>query len=194
MKIFLKLLFIVLLATVSFPAYGAEWTPFQISLVNPIQLLPEEANVHGLRLNLIYGVNKEVNGVDLGTVNRTIWTTRGLQLGAVNITEDLKGVQIGGLFNFATGNVAGMQISGIANSASDLASFSFQISGLINLADNPKGVQLAALYNRADIMKGVQIGLVNVCGQLQGVQIGLANIVEESDYPFVPILNARFNF
>jgi len=222
MKLIFRSVIVILLSVFACSAYGFENTPFQLSLINPVQLFPEETNVQGLRINLIYGVNKELNGIDFGPVNRTTGSTKGLQVGAfpfggINITENLDGLQFGGFYggaNFASGEVTGLQISGIVagiNYAGNLKGA--QISGAfggINIAENlrgvqipvafiganiakdTKGLQLATLYNQADAMEGVQLGLVNVCKRMIGVQIGLINVIQESKLPFLPIINANF--
>jgi len=43
------------------PAY-----PFQLSLVTPVAILSDSSSVNGLRINLIYGANENMTGVDLG--------------------------------------------------------------------------------------------------------------------------------
>jgi len=207
---------IAFLSFFAISAHAAERAPFQLSLVHPLQIYPRETQVRGLRINLLYGVNDEVKGLDVGVVNRTTGLTQGLQYGVVNITEKLNGLQFSGIYvgaNIATedvsggqiffslvgfnksGNVKGLQLAGLLaglNMAKDLKGT--QISGIlgVNLAENTTGVQLATLYNQAEEMKGVQIGLVNICRQMTGVQIGLANIIKESEVPFFPIVNARF--
>lgn len=206
-----------------FSAFSAEWTPLQVSLVYPIQVFPKETKVQGLRLNLLYGVNDAMSGIDLGLVNRTTGTTQGLQLGAfpyggINITERLDGLQFAGFFggvniagqdvsglqlagmfagvNFAKGAMNGVQIAGILggiNMAGNLQGM--QIAAFFigaNIARNTTGIQLATLYNQADEMKGLQVGLVNVCNRMTGVQIGLANIIKEGRLPFFPVVNASF--
>lgn len=197
----LSLMFLILF---SFPAFSAETTPIQISLFNPIQLFQQETKVQGLRLNILYGVNKEMTGIDIGVVNQTNGPTQGLQLGlfpfgGFNITNELEGVQFAGFFggaNSANGNVSGMQLAGILagfNKAENLTGI--QIAGIllgVNLAKDTKGIQIATLYNQAEQLSGLQIGLVNVVNNLHGVQIGLANIVRESSPVFLPIVNARF--
>jgi len=221
-KLFIKSIIVVSFSFLACSAYAVENTPFQLSLVNPIQIFPEETSVQGLRINLIYGVNKDVNGIDIGPVNRTTGTTKGLQLGAfpfggVNMTENLAGLQFGGFFggvNIASGEVTGLQISGIyagINNAGNLNGVQIagilgginraenlrgiQISGFllgINLAKDTKGLQITTLYNQAESMHGLQLGLVNVCKQMTGIQIGLVNIIQESKMPFFPIVNASF--
>lgn len=223
MKTFVVVLLSVFSLLIPFSAFSAEWTPLQVSLIHPVQVFPKETKVQGLRINLLYGVNDEMAGIDLGLVNRTMGTTQGLQLGAFpfggfNITEDLEGIQFAGFYgganiankdvsgvqisgvwagaNFANGDVSGLQVAGIIggiNKAGNLDGI--QIAGIllgVNLAKNTKGIQLATLYNQAEEMKGLQIGIVNVCKQMRGVQIGVANIIKESKLPFFPIVNAGF--
>ncbi|HEY4743725.1 MAG TPA: hypothetical protein VIH45_03645 [Desulfuromonadaceae bacterium] len=212
----------ILLSCCALSAQAAEWTPFQLSLVNPVQLFPEESRVQGVRINLLYGVNREVDGLDYGPVNRTTGTTQGVQTGAfpfggINITGDLYGMQVGGVLgglNIAGGEVHGVQISGIfagINRAGNVSGV--QLSGIIgginkaenvsgvqiagtflgvNLAKNVQGFQLGTIYNQAGAMEGLQLGLVNVCSKMQGVQIGLVNVIKENNIPFFPIVNGRF--
>ena len=70
-------------------------TPLQLSIYNPWQLVNEDQNVLGLRLNLIYGVNQDVTGIDLGVANSSKGYEKGLMWGIFNSTEDFTGVQVG---------------------------------------------------------------------------------------------------
>jgi hypothetical protein len=117
MNMYIRPVIVILLSVFAFSAHAAEWTPFQLSLVKPVQLFPEETKVEGLRLNLIYGVNKEVTGLDLGIVNEVTGTTKGVQAAYIlggNISRDLYGAQIvyglGGV-NVASGQANGLQIA-----------------------------------------------------------------------------------
>jgi hypothetical protein len=222
MKMFKKYLLVVVMSLISVSAHAADWTPFQLSFINPVQIFPEETKVQGVRLNLIYGVNKEVNGIDYGSINRTTGTTNGVQVGAfpiggVNITKDLYGAQLIGILggvNVATGDVTGIQVTSLfagVNSAGNVTGVQLsgglagvniaedvsgvQLSGMyigVNIAKNTKGVQIGTLLNKATTMEGLQIGIVNVCNRMKGVQIGLINVITESKLPFFPIINASF--
>ena len=204
MNLLRNALLFILIAFFANSAHAADSTPFQLSLINPVQLFPQETSVKGLRINLLYGVNKEVDGVDLGAVNRTTGMTKGVQLGAfpfggVNITGDLVGLQLGGFFggvNVATGDVAGVQIAGIIGGVNTAANVrGAQLSGAflgVNVAKDVTGFQATTLYNQARAMEGLQLGLVNVCQRMYGVQIGLVNVIRESSLPFFPIVNASF--
>jgi len=51
---------------------AAQEKPFQISLFTPVQIIPEDTAIKGIRINLIYGRNAAVKGIDLGLINHTI--------------------------------------------------------------------------------------------------------------------------
>jgi len=175
MKSFVALMLLVISLIMPMSVLSADTVPIQLSLFHPVQIFNKETKVHGLRINLLYGVNDEMTGIDLGLVNRTTGPTQGLQLGffpfgGINISEDLEGVQFAGFWggaNIAYGKVSGLQLSGIVggfNKANDLNGI--QLAGIllgVNLAKNTKGVQISSLYNQATQIKGLQLGLVNVC-------------------------------
>ncbi len=144
----------------------------QLSVWPTVQIFPEETEIRGLKLNLFYGYNEKVLGLDAGLIscgglmdgiqvnvaNAVAAEINGLQLGVLNVIGSGKGIQ-GGALNYGETQFTGIQV------------------GLVN-------------YTR-DVV-GVQIGLVNRCETIYGVQIGLANIIESSPLPFFPIVNAKF--
>ncbi|HNY66558.1 MAG TPA: hypothetical protein PKM41_14070 [Deltaproteobacteria bacterium] len=185
------------------PAQCGETVPFQVTVIHPWQLFPEDASVQGLRINVLYGINESVEGIDYGLVNKVTRHARGVQLGAfllcgVNMTGDVEGLQVGGLLggaNIAGGDVTGVQLSGEIvgfNKAEGMDGL--QASGFfgMNMAEDLRGVQIALIYNQAFTAQGLQVGAVNVCDQMTGVQIGLINIIKDSSVPFLPFVNARF--
>lgn len=214
------LMAIVIVICMVMPAYGTDSTPVQFSLIHPLQLFPDTTSVQGIRINLIYGVNAKVQGLDWGLINHVTQETKGLQLGAfpvggVNITGDLQGLQLAGAWvgaNIANGHTIGIQLVGIlgginkartlqgiqlagifgVNYAQDLKGG--QVSGIIgvNIANDLKGVQCALICNQAETVQGLQLGLVNVCTRMYGVQIGLVNIIKQGPLPIFPIVNAQF--
>lgn len=194
---------IIVVLSVFSMAHGAEWTPLQVSLVHPVQLFSKTTPVQGLRINLIYGANEKVDGIDCGLVNRVTQESKGMQLGALpfggaNITKDLQGLQLAGLvagINVADGEAAGLQVSGLFmgfNKAHAMTGIQLSAFVGINVADDMKGAQLAFLCNRAVTAQGLQIGIVNVCERMQGIQIGVVNIIKEGRVPVFPIVNAQF--
>ena len=104
----------------------ASMTPFQLGLTPPgQQLFDEETSVYGLRLNLLYGSNKSVNGLDLGLFGDAY---------------ALNGIQIGG-GNQVKGKLRGLQL-GFANSADKGAGLQI---GVMNRTHSMKGLQIGIL-------------------------------------------------
>ncbi|PJZ62844.1 LA_2272/LA_2273 family lipoprotein [Leptospira adleri] len=98
-------------------------TPLQVALFNPIQLTEEESDVFGLRLNFIYGKNRNLYGLDLGLVNSVAENSGGLALGMVNYSGSHSGLQTG-VVNLSKRRLYGIQF------------------GIANYCDSPFGLQL----------------------------------------------------
>ena len=174
---------IVFLAVFS-PAFAAgQDNPFQIALVGPtIQLVDDDEDVRGIRLNFLYGVNENVSGLDVGLVNHTNGSMSGVQFGIINLTDGgMTGWQ-SGVVNVSQGSFTGLQWA------------PWSILSLANFAEAAEGAQIAAAFNRADYMRGFQLSLVNVVDDMHGVQVGLINIIRSKDkYPVLPIVNWKFD-
>ncbi len=144
--------------------------PVQLSLFNPVQLVPEKESISGLRLNLIYGVNQNVQGLDWGLVNHTRGDEFAWQLGGVCYVEkNMTGWQDGWV-NITQGEFTGFQ------------------SGLFNQAGQGNGVMFGVV-NVTKSMHGLQLGILNVTETLNGLQIGIGNMVQKGKTPFLPIVN-----
>ncbi|HBA85069.1 MAG TPA: hypothetical protein DCZ95_13335 [Verrucomicrobia bacterium] len=154
---------------------GNPATGLQLALFAPVQIFPANYDVYGFRLNLLYGLNQNLRGLDLGVFNDIEGLVEGLQLGVVgNRAQSLSGVQIG-LYN---------SIGGSENGCLQL--------GIFNQADDVMGCQLGPV-NFARQANGAQIGLINICDTMTGVQVGLINIISQSSFlVFCPIVNAQF--
>jgi hypothetical protein len=126
---------------------GAQSSPIQIALITPIQIVSADNSISGVRLNLIYGRNLSVTGLDLGFINHTTeGLSQGVQWGIVNLVKaDFIGWQ-DATVNWTKGDCEGFQ------------------SGFINYAKSMNGFQLG-LINYAHNMKGLQIGLLNFIKQ-----------------------------
>ena len=156
-------------------AQGGGNSPIQLALVAPVQLVGADRSITGLRLNLIYGVNTSVVGLDVGLVNRnTAGVSKGLQYGIVNLVEaDFTGWQDGGV-NITRGAFEGLQ------------------SGAVNSAGSGRGLQWGVV-NISDSFNGLQLGLVNYAENMHGLQIGLVNIIKQNGaFPVFPIVNWSF--
>ena len=95
MKKRLFVLLAVAFVNISFIVSARADAPVSISLYNPLQIIHEDDNVKGLRVNLIYGANVDVSGIDVGIVNRTYGTQKGFQMGLFNDTANFHGLQFG---------------------------------------------------------------------------------------------------
>ncbi len=127
------------------PGMGAAQSkPINIALFNPIQIFPESNSITGLRINLIYGKNAAVTGLDWGLVNSVgSGGFTGVQWGFVDLCDgNFLGLQ-GGAINLTEQNVEGFQW------------------GLYNSGAHVSGFQLG-FVNNAGSMKGLQIGLINI--------------------------------
>jgi hypothetical protein len=146
MQNFIRFTLVMAIITVSLftSEMKAEEKPIQLSLFNPVQIVPEDQSVKGFRFNLIYGKNAAVTGLDIGLVNMTTGLETGLQWGAVSVTD---GGFVGWQSNFVTiskGNSTGVQWSSV------------------NYHDGHfHGLQVA-LVNYAATMRGIQIGFLNI--------------------------------
>jgi hypothetical protein len=138
------------IALLSIPAMAqtkGQERPIQLALFSPVQVFPPNYSITGIRLNLIYGKNTHVSGLDLGLVNRTTsGQSMGIGWGVVNLTDaNFTGLQ-GGWVNIVGGNFEGFQY------------------GFFNQADYANGLQLG-FVNYVRRLKGLQIGLVNFIKQ-----------------------------
>ena len=144
----LTAIFILILILSSMPVSAeSQNAPIQLSLFTPVQIFSEDYTISGVRLNLLYGRNVSVTGLDWGLVNHTTsGMSMGVQLGFLSINEaDFMGWQ-NSAGNIVMGDMEGFQC------------------GVVNYAGYANGFQLG-LVNYAVSMKGLQIGLVNIIKQ-----------------------------
>jgi len=154
-------------------AMAGAWSPLQVAIWHPAQIVPDDCNVYGLRINLLYGKNQSVWGFDLGVANTTPSRVWGLQVGLMNGPGSLGGIGVGAINS--TNRADGLQ------------------AGILSVAESRvNGAQISAIYNKSPAVNGLQVGLINSADQLKGLQIGLINVVRDSRFPFMPILHPGF--
>ena len=112
-KVFIILTFVVAFQWAGLPAAHAELdvdsnSMYQISFISPVQMIDPDKSIYGARMNLVYGVNFDVVGLDIGLVNRTKNFQKGLQIGFFNTNIKMSGLQVG-LVNY-TNFLNGVQI------------------------------------------------------------------------------------
>ena len=119
----------------------------------------EDVPTH-LSLNLIWGHNESVDGLEIG-------------VGFNSIEENVKGFQLAGLGNVVAGNVDGTQISGLFNINNGLTE-GVQFSAWVNIVRDINAIQIAGIgnYVKGDF-KGFQMGGIgNIThGNTSGIQI-----------------------
>jgi uncharacterized protein YjbI with pentapeptide repeats len=147
----MKTIAIILYSTFLFFSFTSEsrsqGEPIQLSLFNPIQIVPEHQSVSGFRFNLIYGKNANVTGLDLGLVNYSTGHQSGLQFGGVSLVDGgFLGAQLG-MVGITKGNFQGFQWNAVNVHQAHF-----------------NGLQLA-IVNYAATLKGLQIGLINIIGE-----------------------------
>ena len=158
--------------------------PIQVSLLTPVQIFPEEDSIFGLRLNLLYGRNAAVTGLDSGLVNHTR-VSGGAQVGIVGITD--------ARFVGWQDNIVSVSRESLAGAQTGLVAIASQLQGLqggaVTIGQSVEGFQYG-LVNYAKAVRGFQLGLINYASTLKGLQVGLGNIIAEGGWlPFFPIFN-----
>lgn len=179
---------------------NAAVSPIGIAIGGPIQFPPNNWDVMGARVSLLYGTNRDVAGIDVGLLG--------------NITTGkFTGAAVSGLFNYTKGmtTITGLQLAGIANINSQktrVVGIQAALGTNYNSAESSVvGLQLAlanispsttiygfqvGLYNKARAVRGFQIGLINMTQNLSGIQIGLLNFYQEGFFKVSPVINIGF--
>ena len=172
------------------PAEG--WSPIGIAFlpVTYLQLPGVGSDVHGLRIGLTAGHNRQVNGIDVGAiVNWADGEINGIACaGAANLSGGATfGFHLTSVMNYATGWLNGGQVA-VFNSAYGVNGLQ---TGLANFVSEGNGFQIG-VFNLAETFRGVQIGLINTAMNYSGIQIGLGNIIGESPLTACIFFNAWF--
>lgn len=174
------------------------WTPICLGIATPVQL-PFGMNkwdVFGLDVNLLYSDAPKMYGIDVGglaAVTRN--DLMGLQVAALfnYAVEDVYGARVTLGVNLAKANVYGLEVGGFALRPSFcgldvnlVGSYQREfcgvgVSGIANIATvKSSGVVLALGCNIAPVMSGLSIaGLYNHATELHGCQIALVNYCTE---------------
>ena len=149
------------------------FTPFQFAFFSPLQVFPDYFNVYGLRLNLPYGSNNTIYGLDVGFAN-TCDTQYGLNV-AVFLSRRktaMYGISFAGIFSISQGDDIGLSMAGFYNETGTI-----------------RGLQTALLCNQTKHVKGVQLGLYNYAREMDGVQIGILNYCKAQPFKYTLFFN-----
>ena len=139
---------------------GGEKRIAQISILPSIgtNLQKSEEVTNNVSMNLLWGVNGGVDGLEIGTfVNSVKNDVKGVQAAGLGNTvgRNVTGTQVGGIFNFTGGTTRGLQAAGIINVAGEAEAA--QAAGLINVVrGDMTGFQASGLFNTAGNAKAIQ--------------------------------------
>lgn len=163
------------------------------------------AGVNGVELAGWFNIDKKsVRWLQLaGWFNMVGGSVEGLQGAGIHnmVVDSFKGAQFAGISNVVRKKFTGLQASGIYNHVGDsmkgaqfagIANFTkrrmggFQAAGIANVSGcEVSGVQVAGIVNYTRKLKGLQLGLINICDTSDGYSIGLINIVVKGYHQLV---------
>ena len=155
-------------------AFSFDTIPFQVGIWQPnVQIVPDEINVAGVKINLPYGGNKNITGLDIGFASTSDYTSA---------------LQINLVMNQANEQFSGVQFACVNQSENS----EWLTVGLMNItSDRARGIQLGILNSTME-MRGLQLGILNYTERMSGVQLGFINLISESPVMFFPIINMSF--
>lgn len=134
-------------------------------------------------------VDGDAQGGQLATIfNYNKGFTKGVQASLLNIANTANVIQVAGIANIIQEDYKGLQAALIGNYARTKAD-GFQTAGLFNYTKGYANTQISLGFNKANEVKHLQIGLVNIANYAKGQQIGLVNITEQTDKTPIGLLN-----
>lgn len=159
-----------------------EYRKYRVSLFPPLSSNGSNAVNYNAKysLNIIAGYNGGLEGFEIGPVNINKHFSRGVQIGAFNMTGgDMSGLHFAGLANIAGEDISGLQFAGLFN-ASKRDIEGIQAAGIGNIANGEiSGIQFGGIFNAANgDISGIQFGgIANLArGEISGVQFaGIVN-------------------
>lgn len=207
------LIFVVCLLVLQKPCFALERAPWEAPEYRSTPLRIEfyngdhsdkVKNVYGLSLGLVATNNHKVYGLQISPGLNRISRMYGLQIGGINLTDEMRGIQIGFLpcprELFLVSNEAaygyGMQITPFINLSSTF--YGLQIGSINSIEESGALIQLGLIFNNssgdatalqiapfnrvADYFTGGQFGIINFSNpatykKVSGVQLGVYNSI-----------------
>lgn len=188
--------------------YAQEAKFLQLSVFNPVQMVPQDQSIKGVSLDLFYVVNQDVTGFSLSFfgVNRAKGDVKGVEWGLGNwVDNSFHGWQ-GGWVNRTGGRFVGLQ-SGLANiTEGDFTGLQWGVLnwtegflhgaqlGAVNISQGDSvGANLGLLNWNEGTFRGFQGGLVNYAAEMHGLQLGLVNYTKNLDGLQIGLANYNGN-
>jgi hypothetical protein len=195
--------------TAELPPRPPAYTPFQLTFVPDLSDgLFGSRTGHSFTINLLVGTSASSRGFEVGGLanfesrdvsgfqaaglgNVVLGDVDGFQAaGLVNVAGgETKFFQVAGLGNMAVGNVIGVQAAGLAN-ISQRNVYGVQVAGLFNWSKvEVNGAQIAGAGNWSPLVRGPQISVVNIAGDVSGAQVGVVNIASHVSGAQIGVVN-----
>lgn len=172
------------------PAAGTWYSGFALFPCSGAELPGLDYDVYGLRFGVIGARNRNVGGLDFGSVvNWADGSLNGLSFAGIATVCDSAsfGIHFASCVNYAEQTVNGAELA--------LVNCPFGMNGvqlgLVNAVREGSGVQLG-FWNMAEDFSGFQMGVANMAMSMRGVQLGLVDIITEGAVSACIFLNANF--
>lgn len=182
-------------------AVTAPVTPIPAPAPSPMTAHPESAPPQRLGsaslffpLATNYATPEATTNFSLNLLYGRVGAVEGLELGVLNIVSrekdaHVQGLQVGGIANIARGELTGVQLASLVNISGE-RSLGAQIALGTNLSFGRfQGLQASFLLNRSQALSGVQVGAVNLAGDVDGLQVGLVNVARKLSGVTIGLVN-----
>ena len=172
------------------PAEGTWYSGLALFPCRYAELPGPGCDVYGLRFGLIGARNRNVGGLDFGSiVNWADGSLDGLSFAGIATVCDSAsfGIHFASCVNYAEQTVNGAELA-LVNCPYGMNGVQL---GLVNAVREGSGVQLG-FWNMAEDFSGFQMGFCNMAMSMRGVQFGLVNLITEGAVTACILLNANF--
>ena len=177
-----RLILCLSLLFIAMPAFSE--TGFQFAA--PGVRAPNDPNVDGFRLSILYGKNASVSGLDLGFFSFSE-TSKLSGFSAIFGVGRITGQSSGcasALVLLHTGEASGINAAFINRVHSMKTGVNL---GFVNITEGASNVDVSGLGISGK--SKVQLGFVNVTDEIEGVQIGFLNVAKNGFLPVFPFFN-----
>lgn len=148
---------------------------------------PDDPNVNGFRLSLLYGENDSMGGLDVGFVSvseSAELSGVALVLGMHKLNSSMTSGAAFALVNLHEGNDTGLNAAfiNLVNDVENGVDF-----GFVNIAGGTTLVDIGG-FNMAE-SSTAQLGFINVTDEIKGFQLGFLNVAKNGFLPVFPFFN-----
>lgn len=184
-KLALRSLALALVLGLVVPGVAFAEVGFQFGL--PDRNFPDDDDVKGMRVTLLWGENRKTSGFDFGlfSVAQTdVRTGIAIVIGVSRVAEKSDGAVNLSLMNYHTGSDSGFNLAllNMVNNSDRALNV-----GFAQIAQGSTAIDLGAL--NVSKKSRFQIGFVNITQEIDGFQFGLINMADNGFLPFFPFFN-----